>query len=292
MNSTQLAYAFTLGMVSTVNPCGFAMLPAYLSYFLGLEDAPEKTSAGVLRALAVGLAVTAGFVGVFGVIGLAITQLSLSINNHLAWVTLAIGVGLVALGIAMLLGFELSVRLPMVQMGTGSRELSSMFLFGISYAIASLSCTLPLFLPVMANAFEANNLATGVTTFVVYAAGMGLILSAVTMALALAKGGLVKRLRSLQAYVNKISGVLLVIAGLYLTYYGYWEVRVLADPLNPPPSGPVDFVTNLSANFKELITNVGGLRLAIVLGAVVAIALVITIGTKSPSTPEKTNTEA
>ncbi|MFN7150094.1 MAG: cytochrome C biosynthesis protein, partial [Microthrixaceae bacterium] len=24
-------------MVATVNPCGFAMLPAYLSYFLGLE---------------------------------------------------------------------------------------------------------------------------------------------------------------------------------------------------------------------------------------------------------------
>lgn len=291
MTSTQLAYAFTLGMVSTVNPCGFAMLPAYLSYFLGLEGAPTNTSAGVLRAMGVGVAVTAGFVSVFGLIGLAITQLSLSINNELAWVTLVIGLGLVVLGVAMLFGFELSVRLPMVQMGTGSREISSMYLFGVSYAVASLSCTLPLFLPVMANAFEANNLVTGVTTFLVYAAGMGLVLSAVTMALALAQGGLVNRLRSIQGYINKISGVLLVIAGVYLTYYGYWEIRVIADPLNPPPSGPVDFVTGLSSTFKEFITNIGALRLAIILGAVVAIGLVIAVGTRTPKVPQHTNSE-
>mgnify|MGYP001611737333 FL=1 len=30
-----LGYAFGAGMVSTVNPCGFAMLPAYLGLFLG-----------------------------------------------------------------------------------------------------------------------------------------------------------------------------------------------------------------------------------------------------------------
>ena len=50
-----LALAFTAGMVATVNPCGFAMLPAYLSYFLGLEATPggdgEPPTAGVARAL-------------------------------------------------------------------------------------------------------------------------------------------------------------------------------------------------------------------------------------------------
>ena len=52
-----LAYAFGVGMVATFNPCGFAMLPAYLSYFLGLEDASTRRStpgSAVVRALTVG----------------------------------------------------------------------------------------------------------------------------------------------------------------------------------------------------------------------------------------------
>lgn len=33
-----MGYAFGAGMVSTVNPCGFAMLPAYLSLYMGAKD--------------------------------------------------------------------------------------------------------------------------------------------------------------------------------------------------------------------------------------------------------------
>ena len=35
MIDAPLALAFAAGLVATVNPCGFAMLPAYLSYFMG-----------------------------------------------------------------------------------------------------------------------------------------------------------------------------------------------------------------------------------------------------------------
>jgi cytochrome c biogenesis protein CcdA len=72
MIDAPLAYAFGVGMVATFNPCGFAMLPAYLSYFLGLEGSTHPDErASVLRALAVGLSVTVGFLVVFGIIGVA-----------------------------------------------------------------------------------------------------------------------------------------------------------------------------------------------------------------------------
>ena len=45
--------AFAAGMVSTINPCGFAMLPAYLSYFLGLEGKGGEATASPGRSLAV-----------------------------------------------------------------------------------------------------------------------------------------------------------------------------------------------------------------------------------------------
>ncbi|QGG93720.1 cytochrome c biogenesis CcdA family protein [Actinomarinicola tropica] len=283
MIDAELAYAFTLGMVAAVNPCGFAMLPAYLSYFLGLDGAPQDSRASAPRAIGVALSVTAGFVVVFGVIGLAITQLSLSIFDALPWVTMIIGAGLVVLGIAMLRGFQLSLRLPKVQMGTGGRELSSMFLFGISYALVSLSCTIGLFLPVIAPTVRSNNLVAGVAGFVMYAVGMGLVLSAITVALALAKGGLVRNLRRAQPHINKVSGALLVLAGTYLAYYGYWAVRVLDDPTNPPPSGPVDLVTGLSNDIRHWITDIGPERIGVVLGAAVAIAVVLAVGLRRPT---------
>ncbi|MDP8977837.1 MAG: hypothetical protein M3N17_04560 [Actinomycetota bacterium] len=51
-----LLLAFTGGLVASVNPCGFAMLPAYLSFFLGLDNAmaPAGRATAVARALRVG----------------------------------------------------------------------------------------------------------------------------------------------------------------------------------------------------------------------------------------------
>ena len=290
MIDAELTYAFTLGMVATVNPCGFAMLPAYLSYFLGLEGQPGQ-KASVVRALGVGLAVTAGFIAVFGVIGLGITQLSLSIQRQLPYVTMAIGLGLVGLGIAMLRGFELSVRLPKVQMGTSGRQLSSMFLFGVSYAIASLSCTIGLFLPVISRSLDADDLASGMAQFIAYAAGMGVLLGAITIALSLAQGGLVTNLRRAMPYIHTVSGVLLIIAGIYLTYYGWWESRVLADPRDTPWSGPVDVVTDVSDGIRNWITSIGAERIGIVLVVFIAVAVVVSVGLRRPTDASESTSE-
>src|SRR5690606_13519158 len=68
-----LAFAFGVGMVAAFNPCGFAMLPAYLAFFLGLEDRDTDASASVFEAVKVSAVLTAGFVLVFGGFGALIT---------------------------------------------------------------------------------------------------------------------------------------------------------------------------------------------------------------------------
>lgn len=283
------AYAFTLGMVAAVNPCGFALLPAYLSYFLGLEGAPTDARAGVARSLSVGLVVTAGFMVVFGLVGIAITQLGLSVSRHLSWLpwaTMAIGAAIVVLGVAMVRGFRPTLRLPRLQVGGSGRELPSMFLFGISYATVSLSCTLPLFLPVMTRTLGSDSFGAGVAGILTYAAGMGLVLCALTVTLGGARLGLVTRLRKVQPHIERISGGLLVVAGTYIAYYGYWERRVVADPLNPPPSGVVHRVTDMSAQVTNWVSNVGATRIGIVLAAAVAIAVILAFGTQRPTRVE------
>jgi cytochrome c biogenesis protein CcdA len=282
MIDAPLAFAFGAGLVAAFNPCGFAMLPAYLSYFLG-ADGVDAEGSTVLRALGVGTVVTTGFVAVFGVAGLLVVNVSRSIQDALPWLTLVIGLALVPLGIAMIRGFEPSFSLPRMHKGTSGRGLDSMFLFGVSYAVVSLSCTLPIFLAATATTFRTSNFISGMAVFFTYALGMGVVLLVLTMALALARRGLVSRMRTVLPHVNRISGVLLAAAGIYVAYYGFFELWVDAgqndiEILGLTISGdtiawPADQVTALSADLQNWVNDVGPGRLGLIGGGLIVVAV-------------------
>lgn len=220
MIDVNLALAFTTGMVATVNPCGFAMLPAYLSFFLGVED--ERAS--VRRALIVALAVTIGFASTFAIVGLVVTRFTNSVYDVAPWVSLVIGGALVLLGIALLAGLDLTVRLPRLERGGRSGGLRSMALFGVSYAVASIGCELPLFLAAMSGAF-GKSFASGVVYFAAFGVGFAAVMVSLTVALAAARQSIVHTVRRLLPYVNRIAGGLLVLAGAYVAWYGWLETR-------------------------------------------------------------------
>lgn len=290
MIDAPLAYAFGVGMVATFNPCGFAMLPAYLSYFLGLEGANQDAPrASVMRALAVGATTAAGFILVFGLLGVVLKPTLDTVQEKLPWVTIVLGVGLVALGIYMLTGRSFTVNLPKLTKGTNSRELSSVFLFGVSYAIVSLSCTIGVFIAVVSTTMESANFVSGVAVFLAYGAGMGLVLMVLTMAIALARQGLVRSLRRILPYINRISGVLLVLAGVYVSYYGWYELRVRSGDVTG--GGPAKFVSDLSSRLSNWIQDVGPPRIGLVLGAVIVGAVLIAVAARysSPSHTDRTH---
>lgn len=217
-----MIFAFAAGLLSTVNPCGFAMLPAYLSFFMGLheEDAPRAVVVG--RALKIGLLMSAGFIAVFGTAGLLIRfggeALRTTIADSLGWIALAAGAGIVALGVWQLMGNPVKVRVPNFRTDTRSEGASTLFAFGVSYALASLSCAFPIFAGVVAASF-GQNAAEGVGSFVAYAAGMSAVVMLLTVGLALGKERLVHRLRRASALFERISGVVLVAAGAFIVFY-------------------------------------------------------------------------
>jgi cytochrome c-type biogenesis protein len=226
-----VAFAFAAGLVATINPCGFAMLPAYLGYFLGLAGPRqgESVEVHVGRGLAVGAVVAAGFLTVFGIAGALVSAGLRSIIDVVPWVALVVGLLLVVLGAAMLLfGVQPTFRLPHLERSASTRGFGSVYLFGVSYGVASLSCALPIFLTVVTAATATPSLASGVLTFVVYGAGMSMLLVAVTIALAVGNVGMVRWLRRLGPYIGRMSGAILVVAGGYITFY--WATN-LRDPL-------------------------------------------------------------
>ena len=275
MIDARLALAFSAGMLATVNPCGFAMLPAYLSYFIGAGEAERRMRPGanVARALAVGASVSAGFMVLFAVAGMLLSWLSVGVYGIAPWITLVIGGALMVLGIAMVAGWEVTVALPKLEKGGRSRTLGSMFLFGVSYGIASLGCTLPVFLATVSGTFQRSNVISGVAVYAMYALGMALVLMALTVAISLARQSLVRSLKRALPYVSRIAGVLVVTAGAYVAWYGVVELRTQHG--KAVSSRAVDTVTGWSGSISTWVDHVGATRLGLVLGLVVAIAALV-----------------
>lgn len=230
---TQLAgwlpvgYAFGAGMVSAVNPCGFAMLPVYLSLYLGAGEKQFRQRSWVARlgrAVGVGVVVTAGFGLLFGMIGMIVSAGGSLLLGILPWVSVIVGLGLLVLGIWMLFGRHISldvmVRLSSLIGDPRKISIRGFFLFGLAFGATSLGCTLPIFLVVVGGALTSGNFLAGMLQFLWYILGTATVFLSLTLAMAFVQGGLVVGfLRRVVPYVHVISAILLILAGGYISYY-------------------------------------------------------------------------
>ena len=276
--SSILSSAFAVGLVAAFNPCGFAMLPAYLSYFVSLESSEEANiGRNIFRGLVVGLTLTVGFVLFFGTVGLLTSTIVSqgAIQSRLSWATFVIGILMVPLGIAMLFGYEPKLLVPRLNKGGTSRQLPSIFLFGVSFAVVSLGCTAPLFFATVVGSFESRNLWEGTLVFLAYAGGMSLIVMILTLATALGRNEIATSMRKVLPYVSKISGGFLVLAGGFLILYGWWEIQVMRG--NFGSNWFVDTSQQFQTNITNWLADTGEARVAVavafILWAVVLRAL-------------------
>jgi hypothetical protein len=150
-----------------------------------------------------------------------------------------------------------------------------MALFGISYAVASLGCTLPTFLAAASGVLRANDVAGGLPLFVAYAVGMGLVITGLSVAVALARHSLVRQLRRALPYVQRVAGGLLVLAGGYVAYYGWYELRIYGGDLRRDPV--VDGVTGVFDRLRAWAIELGGVRLALVFVGLIAAGVILAV---------------
>jgi len=290
------ALALTAGILAAVNPCGFALLPAYLSLLVvgDRAQAPDTNRltaviraqapdtnrlTAVIRALTLTGAMALGFVAVFGTFGLLTAPVADLAARNLPWLSILIGVTLAGLGGWLLAGREL----PALRIGVGRgpavrRRFWPMVAFGASYAIASLGCTIGPFLAVVVSAFRSGSSpAAGVALFVTYAAGMVLVVGIVALAVAVADVSLVRALRRAGPIINRLGGALLVVAGLYVAWYGWFEIRVFddADTADPIIDGAARIQTALSSWLSNLGPRAVVIAFAVLLAAAITAAVLV-----------------
>ncbi|GIH05249.1 hypothetical protein Rhe02_33160 [Rhizocola hellebori] len=273
--------AVAAGMLAAVNPCGFALLPAYVSLLVvDGNDSSRSAWRKTGTALAMTAAMTAGFVGVFGAFGLLATPVADQLMQHAPWMTIAIGLILTGLGLWMATGRDLPSPVPKAgQAPQLTRRFWSMAVFGAAFAIASLSCTIGPFLLVVAMTFRAETISEGIGLFVAYAAGMALIVGTVAIAVALAQQSVLGWLRRAGPVLSRVAGGLMTAAGAYVAWYGWYEVRLSDRP------GATDPVVTAAGEVQTwLATQVEGIGPAAfaMLAAVLAAAVLAAAKLRRP----------
>ena len=225
IDTASLSFALGAGLVAALNPCGFAFLPGYLGLVIAASrDTPRPVA--LARAAVATMVMATGFLTVFGIFGLAVSPLIASAQKYLPFATVLIGVALLAMGVWLVAGREIPLLLPTVAGGTPTARLGSMYGYGVGYAMASLSCTIAPFLAVISTTFRQGSTLAGVLAFVAYAAGMSITVGVAALAVAVAGSTASSALRWVLPYVGRIAGVIVLLTGLYVSYYGYYEIRL------------------------------------------------------------------
>ena len=210
LDTAGITFAFTAGLLSIFSPCGYALLPGYISYYLGSDFS-------VVRAVTGGLVCTLGLMTLYSVIGVLASGLGVVLSSVIPTVSLVAGLLMIAMGAATLL----HVNLPFIQVGASpSRRqgLVGLYLFGLVYGVAGVGCSAPVFISVFFYALSGGVL-NGVLTFLVYGLGMGIPLIVTSVLVARAKDVMIGRISRATERLQRLSGFILVAVGIYLIYY-------------------------------------------------------------------------
>jgi cytochrome c biogenesis protein CcdA len=260
-----ILYALTLGMVAAVNPCGLPLLPAYLALFTGADVGHGPATARALRS---GAGVSLGFVAVFGILGLAVDSGVRLVTSWLPAAMILVAVGLIWAGLRTLAGRAPGLVLPAPGLRPG-RSLLAMISYGVTYAIGSLSCALPLFLAAVGGSFLRRGVWAGIWSYLAYALGMGLFVTAASVLTATVGATALARLRSAARWLPLVSGVVATVSGGYLLVY--WALDLLAPGVSTSTTATVGRLQG------GLVAAVGAdpVRSTLVLGGIVLVAITV-----------------
>jgi cytochrome c biogenesis protein CcdA len=216
----------------------------------------------------VGSAVSAGFVGLFLVVGIISRAFTNAIVTNSKYASLVIGIILVAMGVAMFFGWKPPIAQPDVSVQR-QRTTWNMFLFGIVYAIASIGCTIGFLTSVILGSVNRQGYVSGVLSITLYGLGMGLLVTSLTVALAFARVGLLTTLKKSLRWFDKVSAGFVTLTGVYLTWYWYSSIT------NRGAGRIITRVDNMQTDVAEFLGDIGAVTLAVVFSVVIVIAVLI-----------------
>ncbi len=213
MDGAELLVALAAGVLTFFSPCAFAMFPAYLAYLISLR--PSGGSPVRAGALAGALAGASASLTLFAIgIASSLTLSQLMELHHYA--QLVTSLALLGLGAALLAGVKVAVPFSASFLRRRGGFYTLSVIYGVAYALVSLSCSLPVFAVVVAVASTRGGVVGAATALLAYVAGLSAPMVVVAVVAAMSREAVAELSSRVLRHVDKLSGLLLLVAGAYM----------------------------------------------------------------------------
>ena len=212
-------FGFLAGTGSFFAPCAFSLFPGYITYYMSLVKSPNPGSEFKVRlSLLYGGSAAAGAVIFFALVGLALTLLGQIVSPILINTKPLVAAAIVVVGIIQLSDWTLQT--PSLSLrGSEGGPFAALFVYGFGYGLASTGCTLPVYAAAVLIPLSTGQTSAALITFLSFASAMAFLMMGVSLLIGLAHSGIVARFQSSTAFIKRLSGIVLILVGLYSGYY-------------------------------------------------------------------------
>jgi len=215
LDPASISFAFTVGVSTFFSPCSYSLLPVYMLYYMGRDSSKcDAAQRGLMSAF--------GILSVFIIIGLITAYLGLLFSNvKLAQFS---GVIFVAMGLVTLLDLHLPV--PFFSISPPRRtDLLGLYLFGAAYGLASMGCSLAMFLSVVAYALTIESFPGGFLLIIFYSLGIAvpmIFMSLLGANISKFASRRASKFTGLKSWLHRLGGFALLAIGVYLAFVSYF----------------------------------------------------------------------
>ena len=212
--------AFFGGLLSFLSPCVLPLVPGYLSFIAGIKMEEVHSHSFAVRRKILGSAIlfVAGFSFVFIALGAGASGLAPFFAAYQDILTKIAGVFIALMGLHLLGIFKLKFLYREWRINPDIDEMRSFltpFILGLAFGLGWTPCIGPVLAGVLVLASAQDTVGEGMALLSLYAMGMGIpfLIAALTLSSFNQKS---KFLRKNLGLIEKISGIFLILTGLFI----------------------------------------------------------------------------
>ena len=205
---------FLEGLASFISPCLLPMVPIYISYFIG--EAENNNKKAILNSIGFVL----GFTTVFLILAIFASQLGTILSSNIRYIKVVFGLVIILLGLNYMeiLNIKFLNKSKAKNINTENLNFFKAILFGILFSVSWTPCIGTFLSSALLLVARQQELLKGIILMLLYSIGLGIpfIISAI----------LIEKLKNVFNFIKKhydvikrISGVILIIAGIYMIFF-------------------------------------------------------------------------
>lgn len=209
--------AFLAGLASFLSPCVFALVPAYIGYLGGRSVASGEDKNSWI-AFSHGLAFVAGFSVIFILLGVAASAIGGILYDLRTWLTYIGGIVVIIFGIHLTGIYRIKfLEYDLRPQSTPDRNRGYLasFLMGVFFSAGWSPCVGPILGAILTISFSGGSITEGALLLVAYSAGLAIPFLIASVEIDLISSG-IRRYGKVAHYIEKATGVLLIIVGILL----------------------------------------------------------------------------